>query len=667
MKRNVILGLLSAGIIVICVIIGAGILAEQTPEPENGTGIQVFTTASDLMAYLDSMPEAEPVYPAGLTGIMDDNSRVGAEEAAMDGAFAPQPAPALAPQSWNGGTSGSGGADVYSSTNVQVAGVDEADFIKNDGKYIYLVSGDRMVIVDAYPPLGAGIVSETHLSGTPTDVFLSGDRLAVFSNAREDVFVQTEGSAAPVPHSRDVTHAYVYDVSNREKPVLLRDLTVSGTYYDGRMKGTEIFLFTREYLYRSGDYLQMPEVRDGDTVITRAPVSVPDMPGHSWQLNTATSFDIRDGDVTDSESFLLGYGTTLYVSVDNIYIAYQWQQPYYRGGWDGFGPEPADAREKSVVHRFSVEKGDISYEASGTFPGRLLNQFSLDEYQGNLRVATTVSGWTRDEWVQYNNVYVLAPDLGIIGKLEYIAPDERIYAARFIGDRLYLVTFKQMDPFFVIDLHDPKMPAVLGELKIPGYSDYLHPYDDTHIIGIGKVTEANEWGGFTTGGLKMALFDVSDVNRPKEVDNVSIGLPGTDSAALHDHRAFLFDASRDILVLPVHEIAKVPVTGNTYDAYSTRYRQGAYVYRLTPETGFVLKGTVTHTADPESGYYWGSPDAVLRSLFMDDVLYTVSRTKMVISGLEHPEMVYGTLSLPSGYSDGGYDGNLWPVPDVMYD
>ncbi len=664
MNQNVIRGLLGAGIVIICLIVGAGILAEQPSETENISGIQVFTSASALSAYLDNMPQADNGYTTGFMG-MDGNVRVVSEEAAMDSAMPPAPVPAQLPQALKGESSGSGEADEYSSTNVQVSGVDEADFIKNDGKYIYLVSGGRLVIVDAYPPLGAGIVSDTPLTGTPSNLFLSKDRLAVFSSVRETAFIQPEGSAAPVPYTRDVTHVYVYDVSDRKEPKIVRDLTVSGTYSDGRMKGTDVFLFTRESLSRYGDYLQMPEVRDGDTLIAQPPVSVPDMVGYSWQFTTVTSFDIRDGTVTDTESFLLGYGTTLYVSEDNIYIAYEWQ-PYSRGVWGGFNEPPADTREQSVLHRFSVEKGDISYAATGTFPGRLLNQFSLDEYKGNLRVATTVDDWTRDTRVQYNNVYVLGPDLAIMGKLEYIAPDERIYAARFIGDRLYLVTFKQMDPFFVIDLSDPKRPAVLGELKLPGYSDYLHPYDATHIIGIGKETVANEWGGFTTGGLKMTLFDVADVNNPVEVDTVEIGLPGTDSEALHDHKAFLFDASRGILVLPVHEIVKVPVTGKSYDAYSTKYWQGAYVYGLTPETGFVLKGTVTHNADPQSGYYWGAPDSVLRSLYMDDVLYTVSRTKLVISGLEHPEMVYGTLTLPDGgYSDNRYDGGPWPVSDVM--
>ncbi|WP_062398688.1 beta-propeller domain-containing protein [Methanogenium cariaci] len=328
MNLNVIRGgLLGAGIVVICLIIGAGgILAEQPSETGNGTGMQVFTTASDLAAYLDSMPQ-ENGYVTGFTDGMVGNSRFAAQEVAVDSAM--PPVPGMAPRA-----SGSGAGE-YSSTNVQVVGVDEADFIKNDGKYIYLVSGNRLVIVDAYPPpLGAGIVSDTPLPpDTPSNLFLSGDRLAVFSTARETAFNHPEGSAAPPvpPSTRDVTHVYVYDVSDRKHPEIIRDLTVSGRYSDGRMKGDDIFLFTRESLSRYGDYLQMPEVRDGDTLIAQPPVSVLDMPGYSWQFTTVTSVDIQDGTVTDAESFLLGYGTTLYASVDNIYIAYEWQ-PYSRGG-----------------------------------------------------------------------------------------------------------------------------------------------------------------------------------------------------------------------------------------------------------------------------------------------------------------------------------------------
>ena len=668
MNRNIIRALFGAGIIVICVIIGAGILAEKPFEPVNGTGMQVFASASALTAYLDSMPQEKTRYSTGYSGIFGGNLKSASEAAGMDSAVMSAPGEGLS-QAVNGASSGTGEAGAYSSTNVQVKGVDEADFIKNDAKYIYLISGGRLVIVDAYPPSNADILSDTLIPGTPSALFLSGDRLVVFSTLRETEFIHPEKSAAPIPSTRTVTHGYVYDISDRKKPAIIRDLTVDGTYYDGRMKGTDIYLFTHASLMRHGDMVLMPEVRDGDTRIAQPSVSVPDMVGYSWQFTTITSFDIRDGSFTDAESFLLGYGSTLYASQDNIFIAYTWQQPYSGGMRDGFREAPAEPREQSVVHRFSVEKGKISYAATGTFPGRLLNQFSLDEYQGNLRVATTVNEWTRDARTQHNNVYVLDADLTMKGKLEYLAPDERIYAARFIEDRLYLVTFKEMDPFFVIDLSDPKHPAVLGELKIPGYSDYLHPYDATHIIGIGKETVANEWGGFTTGGLKMALFDVADVNHPKEVSRVEIGLPGTDSEALHDHKAFLFDASKHLLVLPVHEIAKVPFTGRGYDAYSTRSWQGAYVYGLTPQTGFVLKGTVTHGADPQSGYYRGASDAVLRSLYMNDVLYTVSRTKLVVSGLTHPETVYGTISLPSfgGDSYKQYDDGSRPFPGMIID
>ena len=164
--------------------------------------------------------------------------------------------------------------------------------------------------------------------------------------------------------------------------------------------------------------------------------------------------------------------------------------------------------EVTGLYKFGIDGGRIRYIAAGEVEGHLLNQFSMDEYGGNLRVATTVEGYGSSGSYQYNNVFVLDPGMKTIGSLKYIAPDEKIYSTRFIGDRLYMVTFKRIDPLFVIDLSDPKNPGILGKLKIPGYSHSLPPYASDHIIGIGKETELNDWGGVSTSGLKLALFDV---------------------------------------------------------------------------------------------------------------------------------------------------------------
>ena len=171
-----------------------------------------------------------------------------------------------------------------------------------------------------------------------------------------------------------------------------------------------------------------------------------------------------------------------------------------------------------------------------------------------------------------------------IGSLTHIAEQEKIYSTRFIGDRLYMVTFKRIDPFFVIDLSTPSSPKILGKLKIPGYSDYLHPYDKNHIIGVGKETAANEWGGVSTKGLKLALFDVSDVEHPKQIDKVEIGDSGTDSAALSDHRAFLFDKNKNLLVIPARVVKTIDVP-EKFSGGQQRIWYGAYVFGVTPESG----------------------------------------------------------------------------------
>jgi uncharacterized secreted protein with C-terminal beta-propeller domain len=209
-----------------------------------------------------------------------------------------------------------------------------------------------------------------------------------------------------------------------------------------------------------------------------------------------------------------------------------------------------------------------------------------------------------------------------------------------------MVTFKKVDPLFVIDLSDPTNPEVLGKLKIPGYSDYLHPFDEDHIIGIGKETvEAEESRGDFAWyqGVKMALFDVSDVENPIELHKVVIGDRGTDSAVLNDHKAFLFDRERELLVLPIllAEIQGDPEDLEDWSSGDYVY-QGAYVYNLNIDDGFDLRGRITHYDDEEifkkSGYYfYGSSYNVMRSLFIDQGLYTLSRNRLKINDLSSLE------------------------------
>jgi uncharacterized secreted protein with C-terminal beta-propeller domain len=303
----------------------------------------------------------------------------------------------------------------------------------------------------------------------------------------------------------------------------------------------------------------------------------------------------------------------------------------------------------TVIHKITIGDGTITYVARGEVPGSLNNQFSMDEYRDNLRVATTSNVYTSRGSYEYNNVFVLDAGMKTIGELTHIAEQERIYSTRFMGDRLYMVTFKRVDPFFVIDLSNPSKPKILGKLKIPGYSDYLHPYDGNTIIGLGKETSTNDWGGVSTQGLKLALFDVSDVEKPKQVGKVEIGDAGSDSAALYDHKAFLFSKEKNLLVIP----ARVVVNQGTMMADSGKYTgpqvwYGAYVFGVDPKTGFVLKGTIEHGSQDENYYWYGnSINEVKRSLYIGDVLYTLSSAKILANPIADINQTAATITLDS--------------------
>ncbi|MDH5691333.1 MAG: beta-propeller domain-containing protein, partial [Candidatus Bathyarchaeota archaeon] len=314
-------------------------------------------------------------------------------------------------------------------------------------------------------------------------------------------------------------------------------------------------------------------------------------------------------------TIMLGGTCNMYVSLSNIYVTY--------GGWNG----------NTTIYRIHVQGSNMTCEARGTVPGHERNQFSMDEYDDYFRIETTT--WTQS-WTIETNLYVLNMNLSVVGQLEGLAPGENFHSARFMGNRAYLVTFKKTDPLFVINLSQPTNPSVLGELHIPGYSDYLHPYDETHLIGVGKHTVEADEGDFAWyQGIKMSLFDVSNVTNPVQIDNVIIGDRGSDSPVLYDHKAFLFDKSKNLLVIPILEAkidrSKYPGEVPPH-AYGEPVWQGAYVFDVSLFHGFVLKGRITHLKNGISTYeesYW-----VKRSLYIEDVLYTVSNRKVKLNMLD---------------------------------
>jgi inhibitor of cysteine peptidase len=524
----------------------------------------------------------------------------------------------------------------YSPTNIQVAGVDEADIVKTDGEYIYLVSGNKTIIVKAYPPEQAQVLSKIEVGGTVIGIFINGDRLVVFEEETPYYpYYELPSSVEKiyVPYTSPKTYIKIYDISDRANPRLQRELSADGQYVSSRMIGDYAYVVINEPVYEQDDEPNLPRIYSGgnEMEIPATDICYSNVSDYYYMYTTIMAINTQNDDQEPTyETILLGASSNLYVSLNNIYLTL----PVWGMGVGDF--------DKTSIYRIHIEGDEMEYVASGEVPGMVLDQFSMDEYDGYFRVATTTY-----EPTQRNNVYVLNMGLNITGSLENLAPGESIHSARFMGGRGYLVTFKKTDPLFVIDLSNPQNPEVLGELKITGYSDYLHPYDETHLIGIGKETAEAEEGDFAWyQGIKIALFDVSDVSKPVEVGKYVIGDRGTDSPVLYDHKAFLFDKSRNLLVIPVLiaqiDESKYPEGVPPY-AYGEYVWQGAYVFNISLDHGLQLKGRITHIespADLEQGYYYFySPLSVTRSLYIGNVLYTISDAKIMMNNLDNLDYI----------------------------
>jgi len=538
-------------------------------------------------------------------------------------------------------TSGASTSD-YSTTNIQVEGVDEADIIKNDGKYIYSVSEDKVIIVEAYPAENMEILSEISLTNENINgIFINDDRLIIFSQEYGPVLYDEEvrcmAIGCVIPQKEQVTNVHIYDIGDREEPELEDKISASGNYLNSRMIGDYVYLINNQYIY--GEEPVYPVImRQGKTdVIEADEIYYAPIKDTSFQYTIILSIDIDTGEVSE-KTLLTGRTQTIFVSQDNIYTTFTKHPNWYNN---------KEAEEvKTIVNKFSIDDDKIDYLTTGEVPGSVLNQFSMDEFDDMFRIATTITGYSNNVDTSTNNLYVLDEDMNVIGELEGVAPGESIYSVRFMGKRAYIVTFRHIDPLFVIDLSDPTDPSVLGKLKIPGYSDYLHPYDETHLIGIGKEVDASidadkvhtEGAVYYTAiqGVKLAIFDVSDVENPIEMYKEVIGDRGTESLATSNHKAFLFDKARELLVVPM-TVAELK-EGQDKSQQGDYTFQGAYVYNINLKDGFDLKGRITHYDDPEifekSGYYFRGNKNIQRSLYMDDVLYTFSNEMIKANDLD---------------------------------
>lgn len=583
-------------------------------------------------------------------------------------------APAKAEKTSEATGIGGGGSEDFSQTNVQVEGVDEADIIKNDGKYIYLIKGQTVRIIEAYPGENLKELSTITLDDSyfmPQEMYTDADQMVIIGNTHEK---QSFERPTPGPMVKDFfipepifgsnrTKIVVVNISNRESPVIQRTLEIEGNYTSSRKIGKNVYFVLNQFI----PYYRILEKQTADVIIPKykdsregdeKPIArcmdiltFPDSEERSYLI--VAGLNIADPNAKLNRKVLIGASQNVYASPENLYVAAvnfsRARSPIIEepgiGAPQVFRAPFPIGETGTTVYRFKLSNDEIEYQNQGRVPGTILNQFSMDESGGNFRIATERQLQTAP-YTSDNNLFILNRDsMEISGKVTGIAPGEHIKSVRFMGKRAYMVTFKNVDPLFVIDVEDPTNPKILGKLKIPGYSEYLHPYDDTHLIGFGrevdesidadKVHSDNAVYYTALLGMKLSLFDVSDVENPKEMFKEVIGYRGTTSELLTNHKALLFNRSKNLLAFPVtitQMVNEDPVT-EFIDQASTPIEttfQGGIVYTVDLEKGFQLRGKVTHyeddTAFKAAGeYFYGNPGLnVQRLLYIGENLYAVS-------------------------------------------
>jgi len=524
----------------------------------------------------------------------------------------------------------------YTSTNVQVEGVDEADILKTDGEYLYHFRTDlstgkgKVEIVRAADLTHCAAIDLPELRRG--ELYLAGDRLIVAADCSWDTDAaqdtvgrltgirQNDEVVVPDWYERDVrkeTSAglFIYDIGDRTAPRRIATFKQSGRIVSSRLSKDVLYLVSNQWVdpwYITGDTdaaSVFPSVSSGGEAafVPAGDIYLPAALRGSANYCIVTAYNIRSAEA--STRAVLGSVDTIMMTGDTLLLA----SAIYDEAGVGTG-----------ITRFAVGGGDLlQYRSSGRVPGRIDNQFSLDVNDGLLRVATTDYSGSEPE----SGVYVYDEGMKLIGSVGGIAPGERIYSVRFLDDTAYVVTFRETDPLFAIDLSDPRNPTVLGQLKIPGFSEYLHPAGEGLLIGVGQNTRANAWGGVIADGLKLALFDVSDPGDPKEITSVLIGNAGSYTEVLENHKAFLWDGQNGRFGFPATVCRVYGATADNPWGTQTSVTFDGYLVYSFDDKEFTRIGELAS----ESGDDPFSPIAdatIRRAAVIGDTIYTAAENGM---------------------------------------
>ncbi len=496
----------------------------------------------------------------------------------------------------------------FGATNTQVANVDEDDIIKNDGKYLYILSDWSIKIVDA----------DSMKLVSSTDVYYNSTTGAEGMYLYQETLVVVGADWDEEPKTR----IFIYDISDRKKPVRTHDFSQDGEYFSSRLVGDRLILLSEYSVYPEeteiyDGYVKYDDIAPGtaingveETLSSQMISILPQDENHSSTYVVMSTVDLENPEFEPKTSAILGNGREVYCNTKNLYII---SDRYEK---DSKKQRIMMTSAISVINRFSFDSGVIEPTGTGEVAGHILNQFSLDERDGYIRIATTLT--------ESNQIAVLDKNLKQVAKISGIAPGETIKSVRYIGKYGYVVTFRQTDPLFVIDFTDMKNPKIVGELKIPGFSSYLHPFNG-YLVGIG--TDGDENG--ETNALKISLFDISDPKKPQEIDRFII----KNSYAQTNHKTVMDCSHRDILGFIYTEYApmlgysdtklctlrikdgKIEPIGSYSNSYDTEQKQA-------PE--YSPNGEITFYYDNESY----SSGAIKRATYIGDTLYTVSADRI---------------------------------------
>lgn len=531
--------------------------------------------------------------------------------------------------------------DDYSKTNVQVEGVDEADIVKTNGKYIFYVVQNKILIVDIQNEKQMEKVAEISFEKEnfkPSEIYINKDKLIVLGNENKytystNIEKETTNSVYKKGIYKQKAVAIVYDISKIENPKEDRRVEIEGNYVSSRMIDGNIYFVANKsiaaYDIVKEDVEDLNEENYKPTYTDTAYSSSERKIDYDQiyyfdnieTLNylTLAGFNMENETKTDVETFL-GAGEDVYCSDQNMYIVKS-KNVYDADTRANYGKD-------TKILKFSLKDGNIDFKAEANVDGGINNQFSMDETDGYFRIATTIGRTYNMDESTSNSLYILDEKLKEVGRLDGIAVGEKIYSVRYAGDRGYVVTFKEVDPLFVIDLSNPRNPKILGELKIPGYSTYLHPYDETHLIGFGYDTKDNGYGGVKNDGLKMSMFDITDFTNPKEMFTVKIGDNGTSSPLTSNHKVLLFSKEKNLIAFPV----------TSYSGGKTQYK--AQVYDIDLNKGFTLRGEIEHkqsdltTTSTSKTYYSNYKLNIDRIIYSNDVFYTLAQGLIKASSME---------------------------------